>query len=160
MKQMKCLVMIPVLLLIAGAVTPAGQERKVDLSQLSDLIETAAKEKMPEWKYSRGEPVYKGEHVLISALSSGDKRVRVAIVPHHSQAEAESALHDYVRRDKRYKKLDDFDLGYSCEFADAQVVFKKGQLVVFVGITADEFSKELVGINKQFAKLIDAALPN
>lgn len=126
MKQLKCLVMIPALLLITGAVMQAGQDRKVDLSQLSDLIETAAKEKMPEWKYSRGEPVYKGEHVLISALSSGDKRVRVAVVPHHSQAEAESALQDYVRRDKRYTKLDDFDLGHSCEFANAQVCFQKG----------------------------------
>lgn len=142
-------------------VAAASHQSNSDLTQLSDLIETAAKEKMPEWKYWRGEPVYEGEHVLIAAFSSGDKRVKVSVLPYPSRAEAERALHHYVNRDKSQKKLDDFgDEGFSCGFANSQVVFRKRNLTVFVSITADEMNKEVVEINKQFAKLIASALPN
>jgi hypothetical protein len=154
----KYLVLILAFMITTGTVTQAGHAPKIDVSQLSDLVEKAGKEKMPEWKYLRGEPVYKGENVLIASFSSSDKRVVVAIVPYRSQAEAESRLRDYVARDKAYQKLDDFDEGYSCGFAHSQVVFKKGRLVVFVSIMLDEMNKEVVEINKQFAKLVAAAL--
>jgi len=161
MHKMKSIVMIPVLLLLVNAVTAFGQASNTDLSQLSRLIEMATKETMPEWKYRIGEPVFKGEHVLIASFTSADKIIKVSVLPHASRGEAERALHDFVRRDKSHKKLDDFgDEGFSRGFANSQVAFRKGNLTVYVSITADEVNKEVVEINKQFTKLIALALPN
>ena len=161
MHKMKSLTTVAVLLLLLNAATTFGQAGNTDLSQLSALIEMAAKERMPEWKYRTGEPVFKGEHVLIASFTSADKIIKVSVLPHASRGEAERALHDFIRREKSPKKLDDFgDEGFSRGFAHSQVAFRKGNLTVYVSITADEINKEAVEINKQFAKLIAAALPN
>ncbi|HXT63309.1 MAG TPA: hypothetical protein VN696_09760 [Pyrinomonadaceae bacterium] len=104
-----------------------------DLDKLDDKFSRHLEKVLPGWTHDRGEPVVKGENVLIQYWYSPNKAIKISVMPYKSATDARAALEDFVRYERDRTQLKDFgDDGYAWGFAESKVVFIKGKLLVFV----------------------------
>lgn len=109
-----------------------------DLDELDEKFARQIERVMPGWKHKRVEPVVKEEHVLIQFWYSSERSVKIAVMPYRSAADAKAALAEFLRSERDTEQINQVgDEGYACGFANSNVVFRKGKLLVFVNSRVD-----------------------
>lgn len=134
---MRIPVLSVVLLLVVGA-TPSFAQNASDLDSLDEQLIRHFERAMPGWKHERVEPVMKTENVLIQFWSFSNRKVKIAVIPHKSAAEAREVLQRHARYESNKQQLSDLgDEAYAGGYGSADIAFRKGRLTIYVSTTAE-----------------------
>ena len=149
-----------------------AQNLSPDLVDVGAKLDSAFDEYMRGWKRERSSPIHPGENVLIEFWIRCDRRVKVSVLSHASDAAANMAIEDFARRDSSSRKLEGigdeaFTWGYG-----RSIAFRRGHLCVFVStevvdlmlLSVDEAQRtqfqrsEQAATSKMIARFLDGTL--
>jgi hypothetical protein len=147
-----------IMLFLGASLTTMAQSIPAPPILISDTVAHALQEKMPGWAYHSVTPIYEQEQVIIQQWVSGERSVKVAILPHLNEQEAKATLRDFVAHNTSLEKLLNLgDEAYIEKGINKSVVFRKRNFTVYISIIADDLTAE-APLNKEFAKHIADAL--
>jgi hypothetical protein len=168
MKFVLFLIVLLLSLMTGNSFAQDGQSVSPQLSKVDKALECLGSKSSSGWKRERVQPIIKGENVLVDVWSFCDRRVKVSILPHVSQAEAVKAIQGFASTTKSKKVLGIGDDAYVWGFGN-QIAMRKGSFTVYVGavssldtmlpfLESEEKSAlllaELSALNKSFAKQV------
>ena len=134
---MRILVIFASLMCALGSVSRTAVAQS-DLDKLDEMFNRHLEKVMPGWTHQRGEPVDKGENVLIQFWYAPHRSVKISVMPYNSPSDARAALEEFVRYERDKMQLKDFgEDGYAWGFAQSKIVFRKGKLLIFISSRAE-----------------------
>ena len=149
-----------------------AQNLSPDLVDVGAKLDSAFDENMRGWKRERGSPIRPGENVLIEFWTRCDRRVKVSVLTHASDAQANKSIEDFARYYSSKSKLDDIgDLAFTGGYGSS-VAFRRGHWSVFVSTEVVDLMllsigeaqrtqlqrSEQAATNKMIARFVDETL--
>jgi hypothetical protein len=135
-------------------VSPAlnAQTTSSRLKVVGEDVRRLVSEKKPDWKHTSVEPMPGSEDVIVEQWAHDDQAIKVAIIEHKSQAEAEETFGRLVSEARRNRKDGLGDDGYVLN-ERGDIAFRKGRLTIYVSVVAKNTSDRPT-ISKEFASLV------
>lgn len=122
------------------------------LKIVGEDIRRLISEKKPDWKHTSVEPMSGSEDVIIEQWAHDDQVIKVAIIEHKSQTEAEETYGRLVSESRKNRKDGLGDDGYVLN-QQGGIAFRKGRLTIYVSAVAKSTSDRPT-LSKEFASLV------
>ena len=110
-----------------------------ELDRLDAKLTRYFEKTMPDWNHQRVEPITgSGDNVLIEFWSFSHRKVKVSVLLHKSDADAQEVMRDHAKYSLNKRPLVGLgDEAYASGYASSDVAFKRGRFTVYVSTVAD-----------------------
>lgn len=133
-------------------------QKTTELDTISEKIQSAISQAMPEWKCRRGEPITGKNSVVIMSCRFCEAGVVVSVIRLASVDEAAKRFHDGGRFERDRENVSGIgEEAYAHGFRKASFVFRRQNLIVSVSISAEDM-QDMEKISKRFAEIVSDAL--
>jgi hypothetical protein len=142
---------------LGASLAVAAQNVPTPLATTDDAVTSTIREQKPEWTHTTVKPVYENEQVIIQQWVSGERIVKVSIVPHNSHDEASQVIRKFAKNAGKADRLANIGDEAYVWGARQSIVFKRRHFTVYITALAANADDE-AAITKDFAKLVVDAL--